>query len=106
MGVRGKVQASAKIMHPSFLAHDYPGQSRSYGHEIRDYRSPGSSERDDFGSSDHFDESYPGMNVISNGRGHNRNGSLDDTIMLHQLRTGGEERECVCVCVRDCIVCV
>ena len=60
------------------------------GHEIRDYRSPASSERDEFGSTDQIEDSYSAL-LYSNGRGHNRNGSVDDTVMLQQLRTGGEE---------------
>ena len=75
---------------------DYHGSrshDRHLGHEIRDYRSPASSERDEFGSSDMIEESsYTGSGgqyLYTNGRGHNRNGSVDDTIMLQQLRTGG-----------------
>ena len=78
----------------SHYLHDNHGRSHdsSLGHEIRDYRSPASSERDEFGSSDQIEESYPVpyYSMYSNGRGHNRNGSVDDTIMLQQLRTGGK----------------
>ena len=73
--------------------HDNHGRSNDLqlGHEIRDYRSPASSERDEFGSSDPIEEAYPGLryDMYTNGRGHNRNGSVDDTVMLQQLRTGG-----------------
>ena len=85
---------------------DYHG-NRQLGHEIRDYRSPASSERDEFGSSDLMEDSSSysgsagGQYLYTNGRGHNRNGSVDDTIMLQQLRTGGMYKytqECTCVC--------
>ena len=76
--------------------------NRQLGHEIRDYRSPASSERDEFGSSDLIEDSSSytgsgGQYLYTNGRGHNRNGSVDDTIMLQQLRTGGEYSTCICV---------
>ena len=77
---------------PHAHPHDYHGRSHdlNLGHEIRDYRSPASSERDEFGSSDLIEEQYSGGQYLyANGRGHNRNGSVDDTIMLQQLRTGG-----------------
>lgn len=77
---------------PLYTYQDYQSRShdRHLGHEMRDYRSPASSERDEFGSSDLIDESYTGGQYLyTNGRGHNRNGSVDDTIMLQQLRTGG-----------------
>ena len=74
--------------------HDNHSCSRSrdlqLGHEVRDYRSPASSERDEFGSTDQIEETYPSL-LYTNGRGHNRNGSVDDTIMLQQLRTGGKK---------------
>lgn len=82
--------------HAHYHHHHHDNHSRSHdlqlGHEIRDYRSPGSSERDEFGSSDQIEETFPGLRYdgYSNGRGHNRNGSVDDTIMLQQLRTGGK----------------
>lgn len=75
--------------------HDNHSNSRSrdlqLGHEVRDYRSPASSERDEFGSTDQIEETYPSL-LYTNGRGHNRNGSVDDSIMLQQLRTGGEKK--------------
>lgn len=77
--------------------------SYQYGsHDLersREYRSPLSPGIDEFGSSEHFEEelgSYKGPNSYSryegvvNGRGHTRNGSLDDNTMLKQLRMGGE----------------
>ena len=72
---------------PSHPPYDYHGNLH-LGHEIRDYRSPASSERDEFGSMDMIEE-FP-VSQYSNGRGHNRNGSVDDTVMLQQLRTGGK----------------
>ena len=79
--------------------HDYHSRSHDLqvGHEIRDYRSPASSERDEFGSSDLIEESCSGggQYLYTNGRGHNRNGSVDDTIMLQQLRTGGTVYMCI-----------
>jgi hypothetical protein len=82
---------------------DYHG-NRQLGHEVRDYRSPASSERDEFGSSDLIEDSSSysgstgGQYLYTNGRGHNRNGSVDDTIMLQQLRQGGK-LACTCVCI-------
>ena len=64
----------------------------------RYYRSPVSPGVDEFGSSDHFDElpTYGGPRsiryegAVNGGRGHTRNGSLDDNTMLKQLRSGGK----------------
>ena len=87
--------------------HNKSHDPRQLSHE---FRSPVSTDQDEFSSTEHFDEigsysrpNYRYDNHISNGRssnrngglddngrGHNRNGSLDDNvIMLQQLRTGG-----------------
>lgn len=87
-----------RITRPS--AHPYYYESHDKSRDLRlEYRSPTSTDQEDFSSTEHFDEvgmysrpAYKFDNHLSNGRGHNRNGSFDDNmIMLQQLRTGGNE---------------
>lgn len=98
---------------PQHTAYQDYHSNRQLGHEIRDYRSPASSERDEFGSSDLMEDSSSytgstgGQYLYTNGRGHNRNGSVDDSIMLHQLRTGGKYKcTCTCTCMRRFTFCI
>ncbi len=71
------------------VSHDLE-QSR----EFRSPVSPGSTR--DFGSSDHFEDTYLGPpptyhpRYENGGRGHVRNGSFDDNTMLKQLRSAGK----------------
>ena len=80
---------------------DYQYESQELEHS-REFRSPISPGPNEFGSLDQFEE-YSGPSavaaaygryeggVVNGGRGHARNGSLDDTsTMLKQLRSGGE----------------
>ena len=85
-----------RIMGP--MVHDY--QYNLHECENRDYRSPLSPGPDELSLSDHFEDlgNYGGPTSLSrgegviNGRGHARNGSLDDNTMLKQLRSGGQLR--------------
>lgn len=71
--------------------------THEYRYDEREYRSPVSPGGDDFNSSDHLEDlgSYGGPRsiryegTVNGGRGHTRNGSLDDNSMLKQLRSGG-----------------
>lgn len=111
--------SSIRIMGPDSQEYRYDPNDL---HPKRDYRSPISPGVDDF-SSDHFDELTPYgpppslqyEGTVNGGRGHTRNGSLDDNTMLKQLRSGGEGHVLIllvhtifnnlslCACVRMCV---
>ena len=87
--------SSVRIVGPE--SHDYQFESLEQSQEFRAPLSPGP-DQDDFGLSEQFEDvrSYGGPSYIQygkivNGRGHTRNGSLDDNTMLKQLRSGGKE---------------
>ncbi len=81
--------------------HGRPGlrvTAPSFEYNSRDHRSHLTPEHEEFSSTEQFDEmgaynpstNHRSESHMTNGRGHNRNGSLDENvIMLQQLRTGG-----------------
>ena len=99
----GGLESSLDVSYNSTLSGiSRPGLTVTIPSVDRDHRSPLSPD-DDFGSSDQFGEmgmynpspSHRFDGHMTNGRGHNRNSSLDDNvIMLQQLRTGGEWFAC------------
>ncbi len=83
-------------------SHGRPGlrlTAPSFEYNSRDHRNHLTPEHEDFSSTEQFDEmgvynpttNHRSESHMTNGRGHNRNGSLDENvIMLQQLRTGGK----------------